>query len=537
MKLRISTFSMMVSILCVIFTFLYLNSGIKFKNISFNNLNIATLYVKINKSLIVNIINATIDNSNITFNTTFRYSIGDSFSTLHIYNFNSNIIYSKMDISIAVDIGDLFNYKKGVFRGHIHVIDLLIKMNKNSKYALLQKKNATIYYNAKIKNNTIEIFSKNPKLHYLFKDGKHFLKGKDDANLILSYLSFVKPIGKNNNARANITIELANTNNASIDYKNFKIYAEVYNLSLNINSSVFASNTSLKEFPYGVLIHLNNAMMIYDDIPARYDNATLFMNRHIFRVDGLHKRTKGILVLTKKSNNTFLYIEVNKAYDKDINLFYNETIFDGGEFNLVLNGDIEDKLNARITAYNTKMLNNQQLNTINALSKTLTLTTYGALTLYTAGIATPLLLTDLDLTVDGYPITKAKLFVEYPTSGGRIFIKNLNIQNKGSNLQGFLDYNLTKSTMKGKLQVSYLKTLSDILSTIPIIKQITTGSDGKFSTIIYIKGNTKNPTITTNIIKNTIEQTADSSIDIVKMPASLAEEIKSSIQTKQQSEN
>jgi len=525
MTLRMSGFSMIVATLCVIFTYLYLNNGIEFKNVSFNKLIIPTLYVKMNKSLMVDIKNATIKDTNITFDTTFRYSIGDSFSTLHILKFNSNVLHSKIDISLAVDIGDLFNYQKGVFRGHIHIIDILLKFKKNSKYALIQKKNTTIYYNAKFKNNTIEIFTKNPKLHYVFKNNKHFLTGQDDANLILSYLAFAKPIGNNSYANAQIKVEMADKNDPHIDYANFKIYAKAYNLSLDIDSSVFASNTTSKEFPYGVFIQLHNATMVYDGIPARYDNATLFMNKYVFKVDGTHKRTKASLALTKSGGKTFFYLNAKDGYDEDVNLIYNKTLFEGGKFDITMGGFVGETLKAKVNAYDTKMLNNKQLNSINAMSRTLTLATYGAITIFTAGLAAPLLVQDVDLTVGGYPIQKAHLYVEHPSDGGRMFIKNMHIQSKGSNVAGFLDYNLTKSTIKGKLRITYLKTLGKTLSSIPIVKQLTTGSDNEFSTTIYIKGDSQNPTITTKIVKNTLKQTAKSSFDIIKIPFEFAQKL------------
>ncbi len=398
-------------------------------------------------------------------------------ATINLNNANLKIVANNKKIISIKPYKDILTIdfrKKGITKLNLKELNISIVM----------KKEETLIFINNLKNiknfSSILAYIDNGKIALVTKDFKNFLvKAKIFKENDLIYYrgkpvnefnieGFINP----NRSKLNINDKI------KIDYqKDFKITINDYDLNIkDFNNSSNQSDLNFTLYGYSSNIIIFKRKILSQKYIFKYKNRKFdFLN--------IYKNSK----ISIKGPFDRYTIDAKNMDDKFIKSFLNIEGIKGGVYNLKAIGK-KRNIQGKAIFYNATLKDMALLNNIMAFLNTIpSLVTFS----------------DPGYDKDGYFVKKGK--IDFIYSNKILYIKNLNLEGKSLNMQGYGYINLNSSTIDMDLTLITLKNISNILNKIPIAGYILLGKKGEISTKLKIKGSLIKPKISTNIPKEAIK--------------------------------
>ncbi len=124
-------------------------------------------------------------------------------------------------------------------------------------------------------------------------------------------------------------------------------------------------------------------------------------------------------------------------------------------------------------------------------------------------------------STDGYSIEDGNITFGY--IDGYFIMENIDLKGSGVDIKGFGAIDTEKQTIDLKLKLLTLKSLSSIVSSIPLVGYIIMGDDGSVSTDVVVSGSLDDPKTESKIIENTIIAPVNIIERVLKTPFRLFE--------------
>ena len=200
-------------------------------------------------------------------------------------------------------------------------------------------------------------------------------------------------------------------------------------------------------------------------------------------------RIKGSLFYKKSFididiNNTHYNIYANNLNEKFIKTFTKIKWFDGGSFNIHINGR-KDKLEIYIIIENTIIKNLALFNNIMAFFNT---------------IPSIISYKNPGFNEEGYKIKEAKIHLFKENNLYKF--KNINLIGYSTDVSGSGELNLDDNSTNFTLNISALKSLNNIINNTPIINYLIMGDNKSLTTTVKVKGNINSPKIYSELYKD-----------------------------------
>ncbi len=318
--------------------------------------------------------------------------------------------------------------------------------------------------------------------------GKVLVETKDFENFdIFADILKIKPILRVNNKaldsfKANIDIGTNKTHIKTqrdfleILFSNNTNLVKIKNADLLLNSSSKNSKTLMN-------IKADNSNIFFQDL-----NKTLLfhaydinISKNFIKANAIHKRGKALYY----QNDNFLSITADNFNDKFVNTYLHDNLFKEGSFGLKLKGKNFDDFVAYVNFQNTFIKSfsfyNKLLAFINSVPNLLTFKKQG-------------------FNEKGYSVKKANIL--FSKKGSKLYIKSIDIQGVNADILGTGVYDLSTHEINLKLKLKTFKSISDIVSKIPMINYIILGNDNSIQTHIKVSGNIDSPNIQTQTAKD-----------------------------------
>ncbi|MFP4331695.1 MAG: AsmA-like C-terminal domain-containing protein [Campylobacterales bacterium] len=334
---------------------------------------------------------------------------------------------------------------------------------------------------------------------YECKDGRLSLRSSDFENYsflgeiettVLPFLKDGKKLKKlafeGNITPNSLLIESKDGNfEANFDETN-TIY--VKNIDLNIDDRDKEADTT-EDFNFE-LFGLNSNIF--------YNDKKLLATRYVAKTDDgvlrLELKYKDGEFEVKRDANLSVNVAGRDLNDEFVNSVLDTNITKGGSF--YVSGDTQkDALVGIVDIDGTTLTNMATINNLLAFFNTI------------PSLAT---LKSPGFNENGYKIDKG--VIEYTYKGDILRLDAIFLDGKSMNIAGNATIDTKKGTIYMPLEISIMKNLSSIIDAIPIVNYIVLGDDKSMSIGVEVKGDMKNPEISTSTIKDV----ATSPLNIIK---------------------
>ncbi len=244
---------------------------------------------------------------------------------------------------------------------------------------------------------------------------------------------------------------------------------------LNSNSSIEPNRV--------LLLRLKNVTLFRKNHLIPFDEATISLKKGHIALEGRYKN--GSIHGWMQEGNVTL--EGKNLGSDFVNKLLGKKVLKGGSFDLEVKGKKDDLIGKiylkRTTIEKLKLLNNlfAAINTIPAL-----------VTLHNPGFSS-----------EGLFVKNG--VIEFRYRHGRLLIQRLHLVSYSLEFDGFGTIDPAHDTIQMNLWLKTLKSITDIISKIPIAGYILLGKDGSIAISLEITGSLKDPKITTHAAKDTIK--------------------------------
>lgn len=447
----------------------------------------------------------TINNANLNFNKIFNANnINGTIDTkTNKGNFTTNFSHIKLS-----DIYDRKNLNSKVildFSGKNTIIDvkeLGVKLNlaKNQSTINLPNISEIAPYSNLLNNLGI----KSGNVLVTTKDFKNFIVTTENVNFDMPFLVNEAPYS---NDSFTINISPTVVSGKSLSGKlNFVVKNEVVDIDINGIDLVlsFKENSKTSEFPK-VNFRGKNSDIIFKDIGKSLNLSSYSGNLNKKDIDFSAKMIpQGDLLF--KTDKNIVVLNGTNLIGESVNNFLGRNSFSGGDLTIKAVGDNLDNFNAEILMQNTYLTDfivyQRMLTFLNTIPSL-------------ASFKTP------DFNEKGFTVKDGKIY--FSRKGNNIHIQGMNFLGTSADIAGIGDIDLKTGALDIDLEVMYLKDASSLLENIPIINQIFLGSDRTLSTIIEIRGTTKNPVYSNKVAKDILMSPFNLIKNILELPASIFE--------------
>jgi hypothetical protein len=360
---------------------------------------------------------------------------------------------------VAFDTELIFKNKGASF-----VINDITKLKQNS--ALLQKlhinEGNALIETDDYKNFKANVIIKNTETPF-YKNGLHV----KDFNLHISTNG-----EKFQAINSDESLKIFYDNGLQVDIKDLDIGTDfskeddnITDISISINaqnSTILDTNSSKK--------------ILNDTFVLKLENDTL----------AFKSTYKGASLDFEKSKN-YMYIDSDKMPSEYINHFLGKSIFKDGKCHLYIDGKNKKELNGIFFMHDATIKDLKFFNNLMAFINTV-----------------PSLVTfkNPKFNENGYEVKDG--FISFTRKGNTIAIDEITLKGYSADISGRGVLFLDSEKIELDLQISTLKSISGAINSIPILKDIILGDNGRIYTNITVRGTLDKPDITTNILTDTI---------------------------------
>ncbi len=434
---------------------------------------------------------------------------------------NCNLSYKKL---FDLNVTGLLKSKIGTFDGNVDIISFLLNIKNNPILHISNLKKQPV--NMKIKNKNNIIVLKTLKTKLLFeKEKNQFI-----LNDLTLYKKFSKFIKKYDFKKGSIAVK---TNDFKIYNARLKLYGLVtpfmykkkkikdFDIHISTDGKEIKAFTDDKKiylsYNKHLILNLSNLDMVIDNnktsaldkmnISLNGKNVNFLikdLNSTIINDSFTLNRFKNETRFASSYMNSSFGFEQNRSYIKIhgdnlssyfINRAINKNILDGGAVKVRAKGISTQMLDGNITIKNSILKNFSLFNNIMAAINT---------------IPSLVLLKDPSFNELGYLVKKG--FISFKINGDTISFNQIRLHGVSADMVGVGYINLQSKKIDMNMQIKTLKDISKVIKNIPLVGYILLGEDKSISTEVAIKGTTDNPTVKTQLLKDTI----NSPLNIIK---------------------
>ena len=280
-------------------------------------------------------------------------------------------------------------------------------------------------------------------------------------------------------------------------YKKTKELTTIDLMGLNVELNADDETSNDEDVPTQIFGY-NSALMIPKykiTLPFKYYNAKL-ASRNI-EFDG--KLTQGEITL--KSTNSEFSLHVENSSDQVLNKLLNKNIFEGGTFNLDINGKDSTNLSGHFHFNQTHLAQLKSYNNLIAFINT---------------IPSLLFMKNAGFNESGIEVTKGDIL--FSRENDLVTVHNITLNGVSTDIVGGGIINLKDETMHFNLQIKTLKALSDTISKIPIVNYILLGDNQTLSTGVEISGSMSDPVVKTQVLQDTLSKPFDVIKNTIMLP-------------------
>ncbi|MDR1460507.1 MAG: AsmA-like C-terminal domain-containing protein [Campylobacteraceae bacterium] len=271
------------------------------------------------------------------------------------------------------------------------------------------------------------------------------------------------------------------------------------NIALNNLDVLFDANSSSKiasdsndSMPIYAKVLNGNIKIANSNVTILSENLSLHVGKNSSIAANLTYENGEIELLRDKNHFSIYAVDVKGDF---VNRLVNKEFFSGGTFSSAILGNSEDDFSGTIAIRGTKMKDFKTINNIIAFLNTI------------PALAT---LSDPKYSSTGFSVKSG--IVEFSKMKNLIHISTLFLEGYSSDITGFGYVDLGNNEIYLDLRISTIKSLSNIISIIPLVNFIVLGEDGRIDIHIYVKGTLDDPQVETNIMEDTVM----SPINIIK---------------------
>lgn len=350
---------------------------------------------------------------------------------------------------------------------------------------------------------------------------------KDRATFLIHDIKHIIP---HSQLLQTLEIKDANISIHTKDYKNFQAKANiknldtplyknglhVRNLSLDIqtDSESFEASTlenSLQiQYKNGLHVKIQDMDILQDlsangtqkqdiDISLQANNVNIIDKNSSHTIKSeffeLQKRNDITAFQSKYQGGTlhyekgekYLYINIQKATSDFLNALANKEFIKNGNFDIMVDGKNEKEFDGMFFMSNTTIKDLKFFNNLMAFINT---------------IPSLVVFKDPKFNENGYEVQDG--FISFTRKKNTLALNEIKLKGYSADISGKGAIFLDTDAINFELQISTLKSVSNILKNIPIINDIVLGEDGRIYTSISVKGTLEKPEISTNLLSETI---------------------------------
>lgn len=208
---------------------------------------------------------------------------------------------------------------------------------------------------------------------------------------------------------------------------------------------------------------------------------------------------KGVLKASMQPDKR-LKIEARQFPDRFVNALLAKEVVSGGSFDLI--GDYHQKIfNGKALMRNTKLQNLNSLQNLVALIDSLP-----SLVMFRAP----------GFSSKGYIVKQGE--VRFGINSDYVVLERFKLEGSSMDSEGFGIMELATQELDFELRLRTLKSLSTMVSNIPLLGHIILGKDGSISTNVTIKGSLENPIVKTSLAKDALQAPSNILERLLKTP-------------------
>lgn len=200
----------------------------------------------------------------------------------------------------------------------------------------------------------------------------------------------------------------------------------------------------------------------------------------------------------KQSKDKKIDIYTNELSDEFVNAIFNKSIFKDGKLIFLANGSL-DKLNGKIIIKNSNIEDLAILNNLLVFIHT-------SPALINPLLAIPSVVgmaTNSGFNLTAYKIINGIVEFEYTQKENIFEIKKLVTIGNGIDFEGKGKIDLNDMVINSEIKLIFLKDYSKIVGAIPVVSYVLLGDSNRVETQVNISGDLSNPSISTNLTKET----------------------------------
>ncbi|WP_206731596.1 AsmA-like C-terminal domain-containing protein, partial [Arcobacter aquimarinus] len=200
----------------------------------------------------------------------------------------------------------------------------------------------------------------------------------------------------------------------------------------------------------------------------------------------------------KQSKDKKIDIYTNELSDEFVNAIFNKSIFKDGKLIFLANGSL-DKLNGKIIIKNSNIEDLAILNNLLVFIHT-------SPALINPLLAIPSVVgmaTNSGFNLTAYKIINGIVEFEYSQKENIFEIKKLVTIGNGIDFEGKGKIDLNDMVINSEIKLIFLKDYSKIVGAIPVVSYVLLGDSNRVETQVNISGDLSNPSISTNLTKET----------------------------------
>ncbi len=390
-------------------------------------------------------------------------------------------------------------------------------------------------------NQNMNVYLTNSELNldgttYKIKNANILLK-KEEITFEATLKDLDIPLKKDGKKIDELTLLGVNKNNYTKLYtKNNDLILEQKNgnLSLNVNGYDVVYKTEDKED--------NNS---YKNINIIGNNSNIYINdKYKFLADNfevrvrdeekyVHLQYKKTDITLKISKDKKIDIFTNEINDEFVNAIFDKNIFKGGKIVFLASGNI-DNLNGKLIIENSNIEDLAILNNLLIFIHT-------SPALVNPLLAVPSVVgmaTNQGFNLTAYKIVNGVMEFNYSKEKELLDVKKLVTVGNGIDFEGKGKVNLNDLTLDSEIKLIFLKDYSKIVGAIPVVNYVLLGDNNRVETQVNIFGDLSNPSISTNLTKETFSIPMNITKRILTSPSLLLDFIsgKSSLEEEKKKE-
>ncbi len=241
-------------------------------------------------------------------------------------------------------------------------------------------------------------------------------------------------------------------------------------------------NSATSTIQKPVRVTLYDSTLLYDDRPIPFEKAYIQLDPKKIVLKGRYH--KGRMVFEKDGKFSF----EAKNLDADfVNRFLKKAVFKGGSFAITAKGEME-KFHATSRFSQTYIKNLKALNNIFAFVNSI-----------------PALITFSNPGFNTEGLFVKRGVVDFDYEKGIIIVKKLFLESHSLNFTGSGILDLTNKRLDMHIKLITFKSITNILNKIPVAGYILLGKDGTAYTTLHLTGDIKDPKVSTQLTKETLQ--------------------------------